>query len=137
VTIRRVPVFFYGLFMDPDLLRTKGLEPVNVQLAEVSGVRLRIGRRAALEKSPEDSTFGIMMELTHGELERLYAEPGVAEYRPEAVIARLADGSSAAALCYNLPVSPAADERNAEYAIKLKALALRLGLPARYCERLG
>jgi gamma-glutamyl AIG2-like cyclotransferase len=135
--VRRVPVFFYGLFMDPDLLRTKGVDPVNVQPAHVTGMRLRIGQRAALEESPEDSTYGFLMELTHSELERLYAESSLAVYRPEAVLAELPDGSSMAALSYNLPVAPAPGERNAEYAAKLRALAVRLGLPSHYCASLS
>jgi gamma-glutamyl AIG2-like cyclotransferase len=130
-------VFFYGLFMDPDVLRSKGVDPVNVQPARVSGMRLRIGQRAALEESPEDSTYGFLMELTHSELERLYAEPSVADYRPEAVLAELPDGSSIAALCYNLPVPPSSGESNAEYARTLRTLAGRLGLPAQYCERIS
>lgn len=32
---RRADVFFYGLFMDPDLLRSKGLRPEGAELASV------------------------------------------------------------------------------------------------------
>jgi hypothetical protein len=32
---RRVDVFFYGLFMDQDLLRGKGLEPQEAEAAAV------------------------------------------------------------------------------------------------------
>jgi hypothetical protein len=49
---RRVSVFFYGLFMDPELLRGKGLQPENDRRACVRGMRLRIGKRAALEVEP-------------------------------------------------------------------------------------
>jgi gamma-glutamyl AIG2-like cyclotransferase len=132
-----VPVFFYGLFMDPEVLRGKGLDPVNVRPAHISGMRVRIGRRAALEESPGHSTYGFVMGLTHDEVERLYAEPTVAVYRPEAVIAQLANGTSIAALCYNLPEPPASDERNAEYAETLRTLAVRLGLPPGYCQSLA
>ena len=132
-----MPVFFYGLFMDADLLRGKGLDPVNVRTARVAGMRLRIGHRAALVESAGSTTHGVLMELTHEEIERLYDDPGVAGFRPEAVIAERADGSTVAALCYNLPAAPRADERNPEYASKLRALATRLKLPASYIESLS
>lgn len=126
---RRIDVFFYGLFMDAEALRAKGLNPLNVRPARVRGMCLRIGERAALTASPTDSTYGFLMQLTHAEIDQLYSEPSVAVYRPEAVTAELADGSSIAALCFNLPTAPHADERNPEYAATLRELAGRLGLP--------
>jgi hypothetical protein len=135
--VRRVSVFFYGLFMDAEALRAKGLTPVGVRQARVRGMRLRIGKRAALVASPTDSAYGVVMELTHAEIDRLYGEPGVVVYRPEAVVAELTDGSAVPALCFNLPVAPRADERNPEYAATLRELAGRLGLPAEYIDSLG
>jgi hypothetical protein len=134
---RQVSVFFYGLFMDPDVLRAKGLDPVNVRPARVPGMRVRIGRRAALEPDPRGSTYGFLMELTHAEIERLYSDPAVAMYRPEAVLVEPAGGSRIPALCYNLPVIPSSEEHNPEYAAKLRTLAARLGLPGDYIESLS
>jgi hypothetical protein len=34
---RRVEVFFYGLFMDEELLRGKGLEPEGGEIAAIDG----------------------------------------------------------------------------------------------------
>jgi hypothetical protein len=65
---------------------------------------------------------------------RLYAEPSVAAYRPEPVVARLASDEEVAALCYNLPVPPKPDERNPDYAAKLRELGRRPGLPDHYVE---
>src|ERR1700730_10179100 len=102
---RPIDVFFYGLFMDAEALRAKGFHPVNARQASVSGVALPIGRRATLIPDPAKSVFGFVIGLSHAEVERLYAEPSVAEYRPEAVIARVGDRSSVPALCCNLPPS--------------------------------
>jgi hypothetical protein len=55
-------------------------------------------------------------------------------YRPEAVLCRLNDGSFVAAVCFNLIETPRPEERNAEYAEKLRALAGKLGLPSEYVE---
>jgi hypothetical protein len=129
---RRISVFFYGLFMDPELLRGKGLQPENARRACVRGMRLRIGERAALELDPDGVVYGMLVGLTHGDVERLYAEPSVAAYRPEAVLAEPDGGESLAALCYNLPATPSTQQSNPEYARKLREVATRLGLPAGY-----
>jgi hypothetical protein len=129
---RAIDVFFYGLFMDAETLRANGLHPTNGRQACVSGMALRIGRRATLVPDPSNSVYGFVFGLSHQEVERLYAEPSVAAYRPEAVIAQLADRSFIPALCFNLPPSNDTAEANPEYAEKLRTVADRLGLPADY-----
>ena len=99
----RVDVFFYGLFMDAELLRAQGFDPREPRLASVSGMALRLGARATLVPAGGGRVHGMVMALTHGEIDRLYAEPSVAAYRAEPVVADLKDGGSVAALCFNLP----------------------------------
>lgn len=132
--LRRIPVFFYGLFMDVDLLRRRGIDPVDVRVASVSGFSLRIAERAALAPDPTGCVYGVVMDLTHAQVELLYAEPSVSLYKPEAVTARLRDGSSLAALCWNLVNIPAPQGGDGVYATKLRELAQRLGLPRPYTE---
>jgi Gamma-glutamyl cyclotransferase, AIG2-like len=129
-----VYAFFYGLFMDEALLRDKGLNPVGGELASVEGFTLRIGQRAALVPAPDARVHGLVFSLTRPELDRLYSEPSVRAYEPQIVRVRLARGAVVSALCYNLPEPPSADERNPEYAAKLRALAARVGLPSDYIE---
>jgi len=129
---RLIDVFFYGLFMDAESLRANGFHPVNGRQARVSGMALHIGRRATLVPDPGTSAHGFVFGLSHDEIDRLYAEPSVAAYRPEAVIVELADRSRLPALCFNLPPSDEAVQSNPDYAEKLRALAGRLGLPADY-----
>ena len=126
-----IDVFFYGLFMEPEALRAKGFRPVNPRKACVPGMALEIGQRATLARDPAKCAYGFVIGLSHEELAQLYAEPSVAEYRPEAVIAQLWDGSVVPALCFNLPSSHKA-AANPEYAAKLRDVAGRLGLPADY-----
>ena len=134
MTARRIAVFFYGLFMDADLLRTKGAHPVNIRPACVTGFALRIGQRATLVRIPDACAYGIVMELTHTEIDQLYAEASVGAYRPEAVQADLTDGSHIPALCFNLVVPPGPEDANSEYAARLRDLARRLGLPSNYVD---
>src|SRR5215470_5057154 len=134
---RRLDVFFYGLFMDVQVLRAKGIDPIDVRIAAVPGYNLRIGARAALVPDPATEVHGVLMKLSHGDLEKLYSEPSVQAYRPEPVVAVTRDGASVAALCYNLPEPPAANERNPEYAAKRRALAAAIGLPSEYIRSIG
>lgn len=131
-TARTVDVFFYGLFMDEALLREKGLNPRNRRLAFVENLCLVIGARAALVPRANAIVHGVLFSLTHSEVDALYSEPSVSVYRPEAVLAHLADGSVTPALCFNLPAPPSDDERNPQYATKLRELADRIGLPPGY-----
>lgn len=42
---RHMDVFFYGLFMDADLLRSRGVNAIKFRRARVPGSELRIGAR--------------------------------------------------------------------------------------------
>ena len=131
-TVRRLDVFFYGLFMDESLLREKGLSPEGRRAACVENFRLVIGGRATLVPSAGGAAHGVLFSLTPGEVDALYSEDSVSAYRPEAVCAQLADGTAVPALCFNLPAPPDARERNPRYASRLRELAARLGLPEDY-----
>ena len=123
---RRIDAFFYGLFMDLGILRDSGVAPVNPRRAYVDDFALRIGQRATLLPSAGTRAYGMLFALTHSELERLYAAPGLEQYRPEAVLAQPLRGTPAPALCYNLREAPRPDERNPEYAARLqRALSKR------------
>jgi hypothetical protein len=129
---RRIDLFFYGLFMDEALLREKGINPENRRPASVENFVLMIGARATLLPSAGGTVHGVLFSLTHDEVDRLYSEASVSVYRAEAVRAHLADGSVVAALCFNLLVPPSQEERNPQYASKLRELAERIGLPESY-----
>ncbi len=135
MTDRPVEVFFYGLFMDDDLLRSKGIVTVNPRPAIVEGFGLRIGKRATLVPATHERSYGMVMGLTHQQLKELYAGPGLEHYRPEAVTCTTLAGEHVSALCYNLPSPPAPDKVNHEYAGHLRAVLAKLGFPAEYVER--
>ena len=132
-----VDVFFYGLFMDEALLRDKGLDPRARRLAFVEDFRLVIGPRAALVPCPGAVVHGVLFSLPRGEVDALYSEPSVSEYRLEVVSAHVAGDGVVQASCFNLPVPPSEDERNATYASQLRDLAGRIGLPPDYVSSLS
>ena len=127
-------VFFYGLFMDAGVLDAKGVRGTGSRLGVVRGWALRIGQRATIVPAPGEVVHGVVMAMSLHELERLYADATVQMYRPVAVLVREAAAGAArvAALAYVLPTPPAPDERNPDYAGKLRTLAERLGFPSDY-----
>ena len=129
---RRIDAFFYGLFMDVDILRGNQVMPTNPRPAYLEGYALRIGQRATLLPSSGARAYGMLIALTHAELERLYAGPGLEHYRPEAVLARPLEGYPTPALCYNLREAPSPDERNPDYAVRLRGVLKKLGFPPEY-----
>ena len=129
---RRVDAFFYGLFMDLEVLRASGVAPLDPRPAYVDHFALRIGQRATLLPSREARAYGMLFALTHSELERLYTAPGLEPYRPEAVLAQPLQGPPTPALCYNLPEAPPPGERNPDYAARLRRVLEKLGFPGDY-----
>ncbi len=132
MTGRRVDGFFYGLFMDAEVLRKAGVAVERPRRAHVEDFALRIGRRATLLPNQGARAYGMVYAMTHAELERLYGAPGLEAYRPEALTAHLLDGGSVPALCYNLIEPPGPDEANADYAEKLRVALRRLDFPTDY-----
>lgn len=130
--MRTVNIFFCGLFMDEELLRTKGVTTTQMRPAFVADFELRIGDRATLVAAQSSRVFGMVASLSHIDLEHLYSAYDVQSYRPEALIAQLENGEIIAPLCFSLVDPPAHDERNPEYAAKLRALAERLNFSADY-----
>lgn len=128
-------VFFYGLFMDEDLLRGKGFHPSNGRVAYARSYGLRIGEKATLVKSASENSYGIVMELSNEELDSLYSAPGVTEYVPEPIEVTELDGTSYKVTCYNLPISKLTGS-NKEYAESLSVTAQKMGLPGSYIDQI-
>jgi hypothetical protein len=123
--------------MDPDALEAKGLRPTHVRPAFVEHLALRLGARATLVPKRDGCVYGMIMRLSHAELDDLYSEPSVKAYRPEPVLARLADGTTEPALCFNLPVMPQEMTGNPDYAVRLLVVARKVGLPEDYVKEIG
>lgn len=130
-----VSVFFYVQLMDAEALQGKSLRPSHVRQADVDRFKMTLGARATLV--PVDGrVYGSIMRLTYGEIDELYSEPSVSAYRPESVLAQMADGSADLALCFILPTPPARASRNFEYATALQAVARKMRLPEIYVARI-
>ena len=130
----RIDVFFYGLFMDAEVLHRAGVKPSNFRRAWVDDFALRIGKRATLVPGPGARVYGMVVALTQVELDRLYSAPGLEGYRPEEVLACSFDGEAISAVCYTLAKAPDSGERNPDYAKRLRGVIENLGFPPEYVE---
>jgi hypothetical protein len=127
-----VDAFFYGLYMDETVLAGVGVTPRNPRKARADGYALKIGQRATLVRAPGSLAWGMVYALTPDDLAKLYGAPGLEVYRPEEIEVALENRAIIPARVYNLPQAPAPDERNPEYAEKLRTAMTRLGFPAGY-----
>ncbi len=133
---RRVDAFFYGLFMDGDILISNGIEVVKPRQGYADGFELVIGNRATLVARSGARSYGMVMSVTHTDINSLYSADGLQDYCPEALSVNLIGNGTAnsalPAICYNLLRRPAPEESNAEYAAKLRTALSKYEFPAEY-----
>ncbi len=128
-------VFFYGLFMDVDILARNGVHPSNPRTGYLNDYELKIGDRASLVPCDGDRSYGIVMAVDEDAIHRLYAEASVADYVPEEVRVTMIQGGEVTATCYNLPPESLTGT-NHSYAKSLYELALRLSFPEDYLAKI-
>lgn len=123
--------FFYGLYMDAELLRSLGAQPDVPRVARLDDYKLDLHGAAKVVESPGEVVWGTLMLLTGSELDALYSGPATARYRPMRAVATTIRGERVVCLCYNQPVGAEAD-LNREYLSKLIGVAEKVGLPEGY-----
>ena len=134
----RVWVFFYGSYMNPDVLKALNVRPERWEVAKLDGFDIVIQRLANLERSDRHCVYGIVAAVTHTELDVLYAHAkGVlgGMYLPEAVFVETLSGSCKPALCYlALSLEPGPPEN--DYVERILKPAREYNFPEWYIERL-
>lgn len=128
-------IFFYGLFMDEDILRNKGIHISDQQTGFLKDHTIKITERANLVSSMGDKVFGSVMEISEDDVKQLYSQPDVSEYFPEEFSIVTDTGETVTATCYILPHTDGT-LMNQAYAKALYELAERKKFPAAYLERL-
>lgn len=128
-------IFFYGLFMDRELLVEKGFNPSEPILAHVKGFGLRIGERASLVESKDEISYGVIMSLREFEVNQLYSEESVKEYLPVELVAFISNTEKINVVAYNLPKA-ILKGKNKSYAESLAKVANKVGLPLGYINEI-
>ena len=138
MTEAKVPVFFYGSYMNRAVLKEAQLSPQRFEVARLFAYDIVIAPRANLVASDRDVVYGALTEASHAELDRLYAHARDVlgeTYLPHPVVVDTLGGSWRPALCYLAahmeprPADPA-------YVGRIVAPARELGFPLWYVERL-
>ncbi|NNC95420.1 MAG: gamma-glutamylcyclotransferase [Chitinophagales bacterium] len=128
-------VFFYGLFMDIDLLEKRGLKPSNPRMACLKNYELKIGDRATLVPCKNERSYGIVMTIDEEAINKLYSESSAADYIPEEVTVVTDSNDPVTATCYNLPVESHSGS-NKKYALSLYKLAKQEDFPEEYVSKI-
>ncbi len=132
---RKPFAFFYGGYMDPEVLRAAGTSPEECMAGYVDGLALTIGPIANLEDQPDARAYGLLARLSHRDLDTLYGgDPAALRgvvYLPEAVLVQTDGGRRVPAITYitSMLSGAAADPA---YVAKLAAAAEVSGLPGSY-----
>jgi cation transport regulator ChaC len=135
---RKIWVFFYGSYMNFDVLAEVDLVPERWEVAKLGGFDIAIRPRANLIRSDQHLVYGICALATHRELGRLYAHAKdvLGEvYLPEAVLTETRDGGLRPALCY---IATTMDPRpaTADYVERIARPAREHHFPQWYLERI-
>jgi hypothetical protein len=133
-----VATFFYGSYINRDVLREMDLQPRRLEVARLPGYDISIHPLANLVASDERSVYGVLASVTHSELERLYRHArevlgGI--YLPHPVLVYTLPGQTEPALCYiasSLTPAPA----DPAYVRRILEPAREYGFPAWYLKRL-
>lgn len=132
---RKPYAFFYGGYMDPEVLGAAGASPENCGAGYVAGFELTVGPLANLEEKKDARAYGLLAQLSHKDLEKLYGGDPVAlkgaPYLPEAVLVHTDDGRVVPAMTYICP-GLSGERPDQAYIARLVGAAEKLHLPANY-----
>ena len=130
--------FFYGLFLDPDILIELGLSPQNIQIAKLENYDLVIGERANLIEKHNSDTWGNLIDLKEEELKKLYSEKSVDDYQPKTVSCVVDNNKNEKAVTYILPDDYKMNAaKNSDYAEKLLTVCKKYDFPESYLKRIN
>jgi hypothetical protein len=131
------PIFFYGLFMDPELLINDGYSPSHIQIVCLNKHRLEIGSRATLIPDKNNETWGTIMTLSNAELNKLYSTSSVKDYHTISVSCASLKGTIIDAETYILPLDyPFDPAKDTNYAKQLLLIYNKIDLPKIYCLKI-
>ena len=135
---RQVWTFFYGSYLNLDVLKEVDYIPARYEPARLFGFDITIRPLANLVPAEEGCVYGIVATGTHAELERLYAHATQilgGTYLPEAVLVQTFGGQWLPALCYIAPeITPG--PADSAYIDRIVVAARKHGIPEGYLRRL-
>jgi hypothetical protein len=112
--------------------------PDQVEVAHLWGFDICMQPLASLVRSDWHNVYGIICQITHAELHRLYGQHWVRTYLPEAVLVEINGGRLVPALSYIAPPLPVASSAPIadDYLDRIVGPAHEYGFPTWYLTRL-
>jgi hypothetical protein len=132
---KQISTFFYGSFMRSEVMQQAGFAPDNIEVAQLHGHDICLDPHANVFKSPMHSVFGILVKISHAELDRMYGANGVGIFLPEAVLVSTLEGRWEPAMCY-MPPHRTDTLPDQSYLARLIEAAQARNLPSTYIARL-
>ena len=132
---RNVRVFFYGSFINRDVLARADYHPTDFEVARLDGFDIVRKPLATLRRSDQHCVYGVLTSATHAELARLYGQEWVQTYLPEAALVTTTTGAIHPALVYIAHGATGAPPF-ANYPDAIIDAAVEWGFPKWYLERL-
>ena len=136
--MRRVWTFFYGSFMNQEVLAEAGVEPTERQLGRLDGWALEVAPRATLVPTSDGSVYGVLARITHNDIDKIYSKDwfGFGVYLPEAVVVCAAGNAPTPALCY-ICWQMETGKPSKSYLDKMLAAAREFNFPDDYVHHIG
>lgn len=132
---RKVQVFFYGSFMSLPVLQEAGIAKRAFAPASICGFEMVIAPHATLVDAGDGVVFGILANLTHAELEKLYSSHAATitdtNYLPEAVLVQTRGGKMVSAMTY-ISAETEGGKPDKSYMNLMKKAARDYGFPKWY-----
>jgi hypothetical protein len=135
LTAESLKIFFYGSFMDLEILRTLGVVPQAFETAELKNWCITFSPMATLVRSERDSVYGAIAELSRTEVQMLYSRDDLKHYNPVDISVSTKRGKSVPAQVY-ISEPQKGQKPSVEYLQRVIRAAESLGLPSAYLEKL-
>jgi ketosteroid isomerase-like protein len=135
LTTDSLKIFFYGSFMDLELLRTLGVVPKTFETAELKNWSIAFSPMATLVRSEGDSVYGTIAELSRDEVRTLYTRDDLKHYNPVDITVATEQNNRVPAQCY-ISKPGAGQKPSVEYLRRVIHAAGSLGFPPAYLAKL-
>jgi hypothetical protein len=130
-----VKIFFYGSFMDLEVLRTLRVVPKTFETAELKNWSITFSPMATLVQSKGDSVYGTIAELSRDEVRMLYTEGDLKRYYPVDITVSTKGNERVPVLCY-ISKSGTGQKPSVQYLQRVIQAAKTLGFPPTYLAKL-
>lgn len=130
--------FFYGSYINTDVLKQANFHPKEYEVAKLNGYDIQVKPLANLYPSENSTVYGIVAKSTQKELVTLYEHAsGVlgGTYYPTAVLIETVSERYLPSLCYIAPELPDGKVDN-DYVDRIITPGRQLGFPQWYLRKL-